>query len=57
MASDDKKTETSPAPKNETAVKKRPLRRKKTRASRKTRSRQMQTYPRLRAARKLPAHL
>src|SRR6476661_9577165 len=33
------------------------LRRPKTRASRKTRSRQMQTYPRLRAARKLPTHL
>ena len=47
---------TSPAPKNETAVKKRPLRRK-TRASRRTSPRQMQAYLRLRAARKLPTHL
>src|SRR6478735_2092247 len=38
-------------------LKKRSLRRTKTRASRKTRSRQMQTNPRLRVARKLPTHL
>src|ERR1700674_4710675 len=33
------------------------LRRKKTRASRRTRARRMQTYPRPRTARKLPTHL
>ena len=56
MASDDKKTKTSPAPKNEAAVKKEAAAKKKTRASRRTRARQVQTYPRLRAARKLPTY-
>jgi hypothetical protein len=56
MVSVDKKTKIFPAPKNEAAVKKRPPRRKKTRASRRTRARQVQTYPRLRTARKLPTH-
>ena len=52
MASDDKKT--SPAPKNEAAVKKEAA--AKMRGSRRTRPRPMQTHLRLRPARKLPIH-
>ena len=54
MARDDKKT--SPAPKNGAAEKKRSLR-KKTRASRRTGPRQMQTNRRPRAVRKLLAQV
>ena len=57
MASDDKKTETSPAPENQTTAKKEAAAKKKDEGQPKTRSRQMQTYPRLRAVRKLPTHL
>ena len=56
MVSVDKKTKIFPAPKNEAAVKKETAPKKKDEASRRTRARQTQTYPRLRAARKLPTH-